>query len=88
MAEMLEVSGPESPKGRSRVSTRKQKPSSVISPRLAMTARACRVKNWSLDRLLRPSHWPVCGKQKMMSMSEERFSSQPPSLPSPITKSC
>ncbi len=78
---MLDVSGPESPNGRKRVSTRKQKPSSVISARLAMTPRAWRVKNWSFDRPRRPSQFPDWGKQNMMSMSDDRLSSPPPNLP-------
>jgi len=57
----LLTSGPESPKGLRRVSTRKQKPSAVISDRLRMTLRERRVKNCSFDIPRRPSHSPRSG---------------------------
>ena len=67
------------------MSTRNTKPSPVRSPRMRITSRPSRVKKSSLSMARAPSVSPFSGNTKMRSMSEEKFSSPPPSLPMPST---
>ncbi len=85
----LTVSGPLSPKGRRRMSTRNALPSAVRSPSRRITSRPRRVKKSSLSMQRAPEVVPLSGNTKMRSMSDEKLSSHPPSLPMPSTmKGC
>ena len=67
------------------MSTRNTLPSAVRSPSSRMTSRPRRVKKSSLSMQRAPAVVPLSGNRKMRSMSEEKLSSPPPSLPMPST---
>ena len=80
------TSGPESPLGRKRVSTRNTKPSAVSSESAAIVRRA----SLCIHSLVAmrpapstPSVSPSARKTKTRSRSEDTFSSLPPALPIP-----
>jgi hypothetical protein len=76
----LTTNGPLSPKGRRRISTRNTKPSSVRASSKRMISRPSRLKYSSLSTTRAPSVSPACANKNTRSMSEEKFSSRPPSF--------
>ena len=83
----LVTSGPLSPKGRSRMSTRSVKPSCVALSNSLIRPCPRRVKNSSLAIGRGPSVSPCSGKSSTRSTSDEKLSSRPPSLPMATTTS-
>ena len=78
--------GPESPKGLSRVSTLKTKPSGIGLERMAISFwHWWRKYSWLEIFFLPPLVYPLPLNAKMMSISEEKLSSPAPSFPIPIT---